>query len=288
MLLSRTQRIGLTVIALFALGVFFASRECISPPDGMAVDGSQGYRVWSGETFKSFEHDGGRLCVPDGWEAVGATKTGWGWATFEQEKTGVLINSSAFERQILEPVDSSYVITVIFPKAAGDVHSYLSIINNSFTRIGRIFNDSRDGDVREHTVLVTAGLAGNTRSEGTRVYPDPSALVSIFVRTPDHSRAEELFIHAVAHLYNRQREDLLAYQKLQTPFADEDWQEMEATWAELAFNTTPGGREGRLKYLYNVHAAVVSKNFELMLAMDAKKNAETFLSKAGKLLLEMT
>lgn len=46
-----------------------------------------------------------------------------------------------------------------------------------------------------------------------------------------------------------------------------------------AFSTTKSMRE-RASY-------GMSKNFELMLAVDAKKNAETFLSKAGKLLSEM-
>jgi hypothetical protein len=178
----------------------------------------------------------------------------------------VFIHSASFDSQTIQPIDSVYTVRVLYPKAlAPEIGAYTRIIDNAFTRAGRLFGERRGAHpTLEHSVLITAGLAGNTLDEGTRVYPDPSARVSMFVRTPNYARAEELYIHAVMHLYNRQREGLLAYQDLQSPFAAEDWQEMEATWAESAFNTSSSGREGRLKYLYNVHTAVVTKNFALI------------------------
>ncbi len=259
---DQRRLIGLAVLCLFVLGVLFGSRQCMTIVDAEPVEGSQGYRVWSSDTLKSFEHDGGRVCVPFRWAAVGAVESGWGWAQFEPGKTGVVIRSSSFDRHTVEPENSSYAVTILYPTAV-DVQPFLPVITHAFTSVGALFNDGGERS-RVHTVLITAGLAGNTRSEGTRVYPDPTDLVSMFVRTPDHSRAEELFVHALMHLYNRQRDDMMAYQKLQKPFTPEDWQEAEATWAEAAFSTFPNGREERLKYLYNVHIAVVTKDYSLI------------------------
>ncbi len=256
--------IGIGVAALFALAALYflplLSSNCLKIEDQKSVAGSQGYRIWSGETLKSFEHAGKRVCVPQGWQAVGATEEGTGWATFEKGMTGVLIRSDAFTSRVIEPTQSSYSVTILYPITTDEklVERYVGIIENAFDRVGRLFNDVPKDSRRPHTVLITAGITGNER-----IYPDPTANISIFMRTPEHPRAEELFIHAVTHLYNRHRIDLIGYEKLQAPFAEEDWQELEATWAETAF-TMSDLLEARVDYLYNVHTAVRTGDFSLI------------------------
>jgi len=254
----------LGLIALFALPFFWSGGFCYTPPKQNPVAGSQGYRVWFGDTLKSFEHKDARVCVPRGWQAVGAIETGDSWAKFESGMTGVLIRSDAFASTLIEPGHSSYSVTVFYATStdAELLKRYEEVIENAFDRTGRLFNDAPGDPRRPHAVLITAGIAGDTRSPSARVYPDPHAGLSVFMRTPENPRAEELFIHAVLHLYNRHRTDLIAHENAQSPFAPEDWQELEATWGETAFST--GNRLTRLTYLYNVHTAVRTGDFSLI------------------------
>lgn len=268
------RRITLSIAAfaaLAALGIGYVVTSDVPPctpiTEQKLQEGSQGYRVWFGESLKSFEHNGKSVCVPDGWQAVGATKEGSGWAVFTKERTGVVIKSEAFGALTLNPEGSSYTVTVLYPLITNNetLNRYVTIISSAFSNVEELFPSST-AKKRAHTVLVTAGLAGNTSADGTRVYPDPTDNVSMFVRTPNYPRAEELFIHAVMHLFNRQRADLTSYQKHQDPFPAEDWQEMEAVWSETAFSTWNEGRKARVEYLYNVHKAVRTNSFSLIVS----------------------
>lgn len=259
--------------ALYFLPVFLG--HCYKVGNPKPVAGSQGYRIWSDETLKSFDHHNREVCVLEGWRAVGATEVGKGVARFEPTLTGILIHSDAFSSHTILPKNSSYALTVVYPvdTDAKLLEKYDAIIENAFSRVGNVFNDAPASKRTPHTVLITAGIAGDTRDESTRVYPDPNAQVTIFVRVPNHPRAEELFIHAVMHLYNRHREDLLAYQKLQAPFSADDWQELEAAWSETAFATS-GQSLIRLLYLTNVYNAVRTNNFSLIAEPPFKNKKE--------------
>ena len=277
----RTIGVLCVCVAISLVGVYFAftsqsPEECAPISEQKKQEGSQGYRVWFGETLKSFEHTGKSVCVPDGWEAVGATEEGEGWARFSRDHTGVIVKSDAFGILTLTPEKSAYTITVLYPLSTKSdaLNRYVQIISNAFSRVGALLPESKSAK-HSHTVLITAGLGGDTRSEGTRVYPDPTENMSVMVRTPDQPRAEELFVHAVMHLFNRHRGDLLAYQKNQNPFPAEDWQEMEATWSETAFSTQNEGRTARIRYLYNVHVAVRTNNFSRIVS-EPFNNKEAF------------
>lgn len=271
--------VAFVICAALAAAYFFfpqTDKICIPISEQKTQEGSQGYRVWFGETLKSFEHNDEPVCVPGGWEAVGATKEGQGWAQFPEDHTGVIVKSDAFGILTLAPEKSAYTVTVLYPLATKNdaLNRHVQIISNAFSRVSALFPESKSAK-HSHTVLITAGLAGDTRSEGTRVYPDPTEDLSIVVRTPDQPRAEELFVHAVMHLFNRHRSDLVAYQKNQDPFPAEDWQEMEATWSETAISTQNEGRGARIRYLYNVHVAVRTNNFSRIVS-EPFNNKEAF------------
>lgn len=243
---------------------FFPLGGCYRVWNVISQEGSQGYRIWSGPTLKSFDHANKRICVPQGWEALDAVTLGKGWAEFEQGHTGVLIKVNAFGTKEIQPKNSSYALEVVYPLTEEKrLSEYVAMIENAYERMGELFNDTSTDESIPHTVLVTVGLAGDTRTNSTRVYPDPSKRLTLFVRSPDQARADELLLHAVAHLYNRFSSRNLDYQKAQTPLAEEDWQEMEATWAETAFAIS-NWRSVRVDYLYNVHTAVRTGNFSLI------------------------
>ncbi len=251
------------ILCICAAGIFVnLNRDCWPVPKMDTEGGSQGFRIWQGDTLKSFDHRGQPLCIPDGWEAVGAEEVREGVAVFELGKTGVILKKDAFLTQVLEPKNSSYTVTVLYPtgSSADATTRYLSIVENAFSRVGPLFGDLGKDRIHKHTVVVTALLAGDTVAQGTRVYPDPGSRVSYLVRTGEQPRSEELLIHAVAHLYNRHRTDLHAYQKNQEPYEAEDWQEAEATWAEVAFLPKEEDRTLRLAYLTNIYTAQRSGN----------------------------
>lgn len=206
------------------------------------------------------------MCVPNGWYAVGATERGDDWAKFEREKTGVIIKKAAFASRIIKPAGTSYKVEVIYPRSTSTTtrNRYISIVTNAFTRVAPTFGDSETQEAKNHEVLVTAGLAGNTTEIDTCVYPSPGMNASYLIRTTDQARAEELLIHAIVHLYNRHQTSSTNALKDQDPFSEIDLQETEATWAEIAFMPSNKNRKERLAYLYNVHTAFRTNNFSLI------------------------
>lgn len=243
--------------------LYFTSCADIAPGENQT--GSHGFRIFAGSSLISFAHGVRNTCVPAGWEPVGAAAEGTGWAKFQNGMTGVIIKSDAFATTSMSFTKSAYRLTVLYPKTldASLVPSFKNAIANAFERTGAEFGDSASNTPREHTILITAGL-GASFNEYDAVYPDPNGNVTYFIMPPSTPRGEELFIHAVQHLYNRERPELDGYGNNQGPFPAENWQELEATWAETAFRTSNAGRLARLEYLYNVHTAVQTDNFSLI------------------------
>lgn len=231
---------------------FGCSEVAGQPPE----KGSQGYRIWHGEDLVSFYHHNKTVCISDGWRPVGAAQVTSIGAQFETQKTGILIRSDAFSERILDPDLSSYRITLVYPKDTPKeaLDSIEHIVLRAFNNTGALFADPRYESI-EHTVLVTAGL------DKKLIYPDPRSSVTVFVRDPSDTRAEELLIHAVMHLYNRFNSAYTSYQSHQTPIPSKDFQELEATWAETAFHSSSEARAARIAYLYNLHTAVTINDF---------------------------
>lgn len=257
---------GVAVIAGLAFSVSFFL-PCSPAPETESEESSHGFRILSTPVFKSFEHNGKKICVPDGWEALGAKSTGDGWVRYDGNGTGVLIRSDAFLSETLGFEWSSYTVRMFYPIStkAKDHELYTAIVKNSFERVGRVFNDTKANKKRPHDVLISPGIEGTPVGAEGYAYPDPHRGLSVLVRPPQHPRSEELFIHATMHLYNRQ-EGKPAYLKRQLPIPPSDFEELEAAWAETPFRTSESGRTSRLLYLYNVHTAVQTKNFSLISA----------------------
>jgi hypothetical protein len=254
-------------LGVLALGVYYILLpECTTIGAVRAQAGSQGYRTWSGESLKSFTHSGNKVCVPLGWEPLGESAAGDGWVEFPDGVTGVLYKTDSFLSSTITPAKSEYSVTILYPKELSplDVETHTDVVESAFNNVGALYGDSPKEIRQQHTVLVTAGLAGDTRTSETRIYPDPTLQRSFIVRNPGDLRSEELLVHAVMHLYNRHALSGTEYKALQQPFSEEEFEELEATWAEFALNTNVEGARLRLLYLYQVHTAVMTKNFELI------------------------
>jgi hypothetical protein len=254
-----------SILAVFVCVTLFlmADHSCKTIEPRPPVMSSHGWSVWFSRVMQSFDTRGERVCVPEGFEPIGAERTGMGWAVFSPKASGVFVRSSDFESRYIMAAHGSYILRIMHLKdiPKEDVDAYVSMITRAFDDISTLYPNTLSGAVSYHTVLITVGIAGAGDTFETSVYPNPSVHTSILVHNLTDARTEELYIHAVAHLYNRFREDLTAYHAYQAPFPAEDWEELEAAWSEIVFRSTNEDRADRLDELYRVHTAVLSTTF---------------------------
>ena len=259
---SRSLLVGCVVI-IFGVAVSVSPLGCERPVVEEPTKNAHGYRTWDGHAIRSFDHHGGKICIPEGWFPVGMSTSGFGWASFPKGETAVIIDREAFVAETVLPAQSRYKINFIYPKNTlqDEVAYHRATINHTYTSVGALFADREGGARAHHTVLVTANVEKNNGAPIV-LYPDPSEHISFFIHPREQSRSEELFTHAVVHLYNRfSPSQKIAYQDHQSPIPRDDFQELEATWAEIIFRTSEEGRGSRLTYLFNVHRAVFEKNY---------------------------
>jgi hypothetical protein len=254
------------LLGVVLLGYVIFMPECTTIGAVRPQMGSQGYRTWSGESLKTFTHSGNKICIPPGWAPLGEDSAGDGWVVFPAGVTGVLYKTDSFSSQTILPAESEYQVELLHSTdlPPQDSAAYRDMVESAFDQVGSLYNDSPKDLRQKHSILVTAGLAGDTRSSETRVYPDPTRARSFIVRGAGDARGEELLVHAVVHLYNRHALVGTEYTAVQAPFSAEEFQELEATWAELALNTNVEGVRLRLLYLYQVHSAVMTRDFSLI------------------------
>ena len=223
---------------------------------------SHGWNIWKGDSFQSFTHHSEWICVQSGWTALGAADEQKGRARFSVGGSGVLIRANDFTSQDIPTKKHDFSVRVVYPTSldAAVVPKYIAIITRAFDAVGALYPDVT-GKPIVHTVLITVGIAGDGHDFETSVYPDPSLHLSLFVHNLDHIRAEELYLHAVAHLYNRYRTDLIAYEDTQAPLRGSDWEELEATWTELAFRSSKEGLLQRVLALSHMYYDIMGNTF---------------------------
>ena len=270
----------LTVCGVLVVLVFSFMSGCKSIGTIEETRGTHGFRHWSSDTLNSFSTENNRICIPHGWMSVGVRERNQNSALFEGE-SGFIIRTDAFASTTLTFAESSYIVTLLEPvgDSAERRTEIEAMVRNAFEHIGALYGD-RGGTPHVHTILVTAGLSG-ADTEAQSIYPDPNKRVSYIILPPAHPRSEELFLHAVMHLYN-EYDPRIPYAAAQAPFTDADFREMEAAWGELAFESSDRNRLARGEYLLNVHEAVVTKDFSRISAPPFT-DAEAFARMLGKL-----
>lgn len=249
---------------------------CAYPSPTLPSMGSHGYRTWIAPDYISVIADDRTLCVPEGYGALGHTLLSVGSATFASGSTAVFFKKDAFSSVSVPIQGGAYAPTLIYPNETSEQHlaRYITFVKRSFSRVARLYDSQKPQE--EHTVLVTAGVAD------VRLYPDPKETLTIAVLPPSEIRSGQLLTHAVTHLYNREQNP--SYPFSQSPFPPEEFREMEASWAELVYGDTYS-RDTRFAYLYNVHTAVVTKNFSLIQEPPFNDEA-AFAQMKGTLLVE--
>lgn len=262
------RKIILVLVVVCAVGALGYNKikkpTCETVGQQKVQESSHGLLYWNGPNMLSFAHSDNPVCVARDWEPLGYVTKGNGWARYIKDKSGVMIKSDEFVKKVVKSKGGTNEISIFYPIniSRDESMKYISIVQNVFDRVESIY--PKPTETQKIDVLVTAGLAGSTSTNRTRIYPDPSESLMFVFYKPEYYRSNELLIHAAMHTYNRFRTDFTEYLKHQEPFGVDEWSELEATWAETAFNDKTLGRLKRIDYLYNVHTAVRTGNFKLI------------------------
>lgn len=256
-----------TLCAVFGV-IFILTKQapptlCTPIPEQEPEQGNHGWLIWSNDSYKSFIREQTGYCIEAGWEPIGATLDSAGNAVFPSESGGIFIKTSDFASYQLLLADNETRIRILYPVhlASEEIATYLQAIRAVFTNVLTLYSDFEITNLSGHTVFISVGIAGDANDIETSVYPTPTKDLTIFGRNLNHRRGEELFIHAVTHLFNRHYTQGLAYQDNQAPVPAADWQELESSWAEIAFLSDDTKRQERIKDLYAIHQSVFRETF---------------------------
>jgi hypothetical protein len=258
----------LLILLIISSGFFYTLFSCVAVPEQAQETGTHGWRVWENESFVSFiPQPNKRYCIPSGWESIGAEVDRLGNATFPAAASGIILRSSDFITTHVPIDELGTNINVVYPAQTPDtdVVEYMEIITNAFANVRTLYPNFQTTNLASHTVLITIGIAGDGNDFKTSVYPNPNQHVTVFVRNKNHRRGEALFVHAVAHLFNRHYTEGLAYQENQAPIPTQDWQEVEAAWTEIIFQSDKRLRAERVEQLYGIHKSIVTDVFSVSL-----------------------
>lgn len=277
----KLRKLVFLLVILAVTGVVFIltkdkpSTSCTPIPQQEPETGNHGWLIWSNDFYKSFTPEQTGYCIETGWEPVGATIDPAGNALFPAESSGIFIKTTAFTSKPLLLADNKTSIRVLYPTHLTPqvVDEYLRTITAVFNGVSSLYTDFETSKLTGHTIMISVGIAGDANDIETSIYPTPTKDLTIFGRNLNHRRGEELFIHAVTHLFNRHYTEDLAYQENQDPIPASDWQEIEASWAEIIFLSDPDARTRRVQELYDIHKSVISGVFSPALEYPFNKKA---------------
>lgn len=256
---SRSRNVIIAILLAILAVLFYQTYTCLPAPNQAPTQSTHGYSVWSNQIFKSFMPGTARFCVPKDWQPLGAVSNDRGGATFPEGSTGILIKSAEFASTTVPLEKTDFELSVVFLKAMPETEqtAYVEIIKHAFNTVGTLYPPSTLPP-QKHSVLISVGLAGDGNQFETSVYPNPSQYLSVFAKNRHNPRAEELFIHAATHAYNRFHPAFNTYQNNQSPLPAGDFEELEATWTELTFRSSSEALVRRTDDLYRTYLAVMN------------------------------
>jgi hypothetical protein len=219
---------------------------------------------WQSDRIKAFVRPSAatRYVVPTGFRAIGtAAPTVNGCATFpKSHQSAVFLAKQSFRSTTIPLHSLGVTVEAIWPVLWSDarVKAFLAMVRHGFTTIPSLFpRGLARPEIKRIAVLSTFGLAGHGRNRNQRLLPNvgPSLLVSWRDPTgPYAGRTEELFLHAVAHLFNRYRaRPENAHDSPLLPRIE--YQEAFASWAEVRFLRSNIARRWRMDRQIATHDA---------------------------------
>jgi hypothetical protein len=254
---SRTVLATLGLVPITCLFAALAKADdCPLPPPHRMQLTKHGLASWNDRDLRVFEAPTGGCRVPAGWTPIGQDRLERRCAWFPESQAGVLVRARAFERSVLASPDPAVTLWLVHRSdlSTPDRVMVAARVESTWRRVSALFPLGLDRTI-EHTVLVTSGIAGDGRSQRTRLFPAPGSRLSVVFRNLDDPRGADLLIHTTVHVYNRRcARSEAAPDEPGLPRAE--FQEMVAGWAELALAENPAWRRRRVDDLLRDYRAV--------------------------------
>jgi len=212
---------------------------CVPLPDHTPLATRHGNDHWSDDKLRVFSALPDGVIIPKGWQAVGADQVTQTCALFPRHQSVVFIKPEFWRIDTIKDAKAGVDIRRIALKSTSesDLHTIDQRIADTFTNVSSVFplGFTKAQKAVPHDVLVTTSIAGDNKTDATRIYPAPGPNLSSLFYDLNSNRGEDLFIHAIAHVYNKQRpRPEVAPTEDHLPKVE--YREFVASWAELAFN----------------------------------------------------
>ncbi len=222
--------------------------DCAPLPDYVPLNERHGHNHWSDERLRIHSQSSVPVAVPDNWQPVGAQNVLNGCATFPAGQAVVIAHTAHWTKQTFRSGDLGIEIRLFTPRTTpqSERTAYRERLENTFKQVSSLFPLGLGENQRAPLdVLVTVGIAGDTRTRDSRIFPAPGPrLIPMFYRLKS-GRGKDLLIHTTTHLFNKRR-GRLETMPAGRQIALSEYQEFVATWAELAFNHDHGYISKRL------------------------------------------
>jgi len=232
--------------------------ECIQPPAYTAQVTKHGHAHWADGRLIAFSHNGEDWSLPPGWVPVGADRVRGTCARFPLTQAAVLVLRDQFRFRPIEIPQLQIRVWRVAPVEfdAARLAIVDAMIASTFEAVADLFPlGLRRGQRADHSVLVTVNLAGDGSQPEARLFPNPGTNLSVIFSNLDDPRGRELFIHTSTHLLNRRRARRQTEPE-ERALPRAEYQEMVATWAELAL-IDDARRSERFDFLMQNYQAVM-------------------------------
>jgi len=236
---------------------------CVPLPAHTPLATRHGNDHWSDDKLRVYSAMRSGVEIPVGWQAVGANQVVADCALFPPHQSVVFIKPEHWRTETLKGAKAGLDIRRIALKSTSDADlaKMDTKIIETFKNVASLFplGFKADQKALPHDILVTIGMAGDMKSDATRIYPAPGPNLSSLFYSLDNNRGTDLFIHAIAHFYNKQRARTeVAPNEADLPMVD--YREFVASWAELAFNHNHKYVKKRVKFLKRQHVLLTDND----------------------------
>lgn len=218
---------------------------------------------WSDEKLRVFSAMPTGVEIPKGWQPVGADQVTPSCALFPRRQSVVFIKPEFWRTDTLKLKKVGFEVRRIALKStsAADLAKIDQQIIDTFKGVSALFplGVLPNQKALPHDILVTTDIAGDNKSDATRIYPAPGPNQSSLFYSLGSYRGNDLFIHAIAHLYNKQRPRPEATPR-EPGLPKTEYLEFVASWSELALNHNHAYVKRRVRFLKKQHKLLTDQD----------------------------
>lgn len=150
---------------------------------------------WSDEKLRVFSAMPSAVEIPQGWQAVGADQVTNTCALFPRHQSVVFIKPEFWQSKMIKIKKIGFKVRRFALKATSDsdIAKMDRRIADTFKKVSALFPLGLRPDQKTlpHDILVTIGIAGDNRTDATRIYPAPGPNLSSLFYDLDSNRGTD-------------------------------------------------------------------------------------------------